>query len=153
MLPIPQLENWTLLSASNRSDTTTGWCYHQHIHSRGIKLQRGLFANAWFFCVSQPCCCWCNWNQHHVNETPHPPPPRLSKSGHSLVILYTGHQSFCCVWLRAWVIQYVFTWTRTQKKMQRHAIAHTLISTSMALLHMYSLAAKFNTAVENMAAI
>lgn len=116
--------NWTLLSASNWSDTTTGWCYQQHIHSRGIKLQRGLFANAWFFCVSQPCCCWCNWNQHHVNETLHPPPLCLSKSGHSLVILYTGHQSFCCVWLRACVIQCVFTWTHT-KKMQRHTITHT----------------------------
>lgn len=57
--------------ASDWSDTTTGWCYHQHIHSRGIKLQHRLFANAWFFCVSQTCC-WYNWNQHHGNETPYP---------------------------------------------------------------------------------
>lgn len=59
--------------ASNWSDTATGWCYRQHIHSRGIKLQRRLFASAWFFGASQTCWCWCNWNQHHVNETPYPP--------------------------------------------------------------------------------
>ncbi len=85
--------------ASNWSDTTTGWCYQQRIHSRGIKLQHGLFANASFFCVSPTCWCWCNWNQHHVNETP--AGLCLSRSGHSLVSLYVMHQSFCCVWLCA----------------------------------------------------
>lgn len=99
--------------ASNWSDTTTGWCYQQHIHSRGIKLQHRLFANAWFFCVSQTCWCWCNWNQHHVNETPYPPGLCLSKSGHSLVTLYIVHQNFCCVWLCVCMVQYVFTRTHS----------------------------------------
>lgn len=55
--------------ASRWSDTPTGWCYQQHIYSRGIKLENtGCLQMPAFFCVSQTCWCWCNWSQHHVNE-------------------------------------------------------------------------------------
>lgn len=103
--------------ASNWSDTTTGWRYQQHIHSRGIKLRCGLFANAWLLCMSQTCCFRCNWNQHHANETPYPSRLCLSKSSHSLLTLYIG---FCCAWLCTCMMRYVFTWTHKHVRNDAH---------------------------------
>lgn len=105
------------------SDKTTGWCYQQHIHSKGIKLQCGLFANAWFFCVSQTCCCWCNWNQHHVNEMLYPPLLCLSKTGHSLVNPCIV-QGFCWVCVIACLYVTVCDHMYTQTCTKRHSLQH-----------------------------
>ena len=85
--------NWMFLSAQTDLTLQQDDVTQQHIHSRGINLQHVLFANAWFFCVSQTCWYWCNWSQHHVNETPYPPGLCLTKTGHSLVTPYIQYRA------------------------------------------------------------
>lgn len=58
MFLLPQTE----LTLHNRMILPT-----THPLQRNQITQHRLFANAWFFCVSPTCWCWCNWNQHHVN--------------------------------------------------------------------------------------
>ena len=121
------------------------WHYNRMMLPTTHPLQRhqittlDLFANAWFFCVSQTFWCWCNWNQHRVNETPW----QGSASVEVVTVwwLYTVCQSFCCVWLCACKIHYIVTsthrWSRTHSQ--------TLVNTSMAFPYMQSLAVKYNT--------
>lgn len=103
--------NWTLLLP--QTDLTLQWddVTNNTSTPQASNYSMGLFVNACFFCVSQTCSCWCNWNQHPENGTPYPPLLLLGESGHSRLILYIGHQSFCSVWLLACMIQYVFSWT------------------------------------------
>lgn len=120
--------------ASNWSDTTTGWCYQQHIHSRGIKLQwRGgsclqmhhssvylKHVGAGVIGINTM------WMKHHRG-------PASVKSGHSLVTLYVVHQSFCCVWLCVSMIQYAFTRIYTNMDAQIHTL--TSVSSHLFIHH------------------
>lgn len=124
MLPAPAAGNWMLLLPQpdltlQQDDVTDNTSC-----SWGIKLQHRLFANAWFFCVSQTFWCRCNWKQHHVNET-------TGVTSHSLEILhYIVRQSFCCVWLCACKIQYVFTGTHTHKSIHTYDFSLNLVINS-----------------------
>ena len=133
--------------ASTWSDTTTGWCYQQHIHSTGFRLQHTLLENAWF-CVSPTFWCRCNWKQRYVIETPE---LCLSRRGHSLV---TVHYIYIYIERGSKFLLFVIVCLYDEVRVHKQTHIHTLVNTSLAFLYVQPLAVTCNnTTRENLAAI